>query len=90
MIGETTPRYVGVKSGSLSWEKWFAPFFTHMYQNPQVKAFCYINWDWAYCSDQLGFEWHDWKDARIQENDYVKKAYQIEMKNPLFERLDLN
>ncbi|MEO1451359.1 MAG: glycosyl hydrolase, partial [Bacteroidota bacterium] len=61
MIGETTPRYVGVEDGAVSWEKWFQPFFETVYASPQIKAICYINWDWYYWSEKLGFEWHDWK-----------------------------
>ncbi|MDN5217109.1 glycosyl hydrolase [Fulvivirgaceae bacterium BMA12] len=84
MIGETTPRYVGVTNGEVSWNKWFRPFFQFMYQNPQVKAFCYINWDWAYWSEKLGFGWHDWKDARIERNEYVRHNYINELKSELF------
>jgi len=84
MIGETTPRYVGVKNGQDSWDKWFGPFFEMMYNNPGVKAFCYINWDWKYWSDAIGFSWHDWEDARIERNEFVKNAYIKEISKPIF------
>jgi hypothetical protein len=65
MMGEATPRYVGVADGELSWGKWFHPFFELLYQNPQIKVTGYINWDWLYWSNALGFQWKDWKDVRI-------------------------
>jgi hypothetical protein len=84
MIGESTPRYVGVTDGEKSWELWFQPYFNLIYQNPQIKAFCYINWDWEYWSNKIGFQWHDWKDARIQLNEVVKEKYKEELKNKFF------
>ncbi|MEO0472487.1 MAG: glycosyl hydrolase [Bacteroidota bacterium] len=84
MLGECTPRYVGVMDGKVSWDKWFGPFFNLIEQRPQIKAFCYINWDWVYWSDELGFQWHDWKDARIELDEYVSMAYQAEMKKPFY------
>jgi len=84
MIGESTPRHVGVQDGAKSWEQWFQPYFDLIYKNPQIKAFCYINWDWEYWSNKLGFPWHDWKDARIQLNDYVNENYKLQLQNKLF------
>jgi Glycosyl hydrolase family 26 len=84
MIGETTPRYVGTLDGKASWDKWFKPFFTLLYTRPQIKAICYINWDWVYWSNKLGFQWQDWKDARIEQNETVKKGYIQEMQKPIF------
>ncbi len=84
MIGESTPRGIGVHDGPKSWEQWYKPYFELIYKNPQIKAFCYINWDWAYWSDKLGFPWHNWKDARIQLNDTVKENYKIQLRNKLF------
>ncbi|WP_199598527.1 glycosyl hydrolase [Gelidibacter salicanalis] len=77
MIGEATPRYVGVSEGKKSWDNWFKPYFEMLNDNPGIKAFCYINWDWAYWSDKIGFQWHDWKDARIETNAIVLDAYKI-------------
>ncbi|WP_445737394.1 glycosyl hydrolase [Mariniflexile sp.] len=84
MIGESTPRYVGVLDGEISWEHWFKPYFEMLYDNPGIKAFCYINWDWEYWSDKIGFQWHDWKDARIEKNPFVLEAYKTEMDKPIF------
>ena len=30
MIGETTPRFVGVSDGQADWDEWFVPFFDYM------------------------------------------------------------
>jgi len=79
MIGEATPRYVGVTNGQQSWDAWFKPFFDMVRQHPEIKAISYINWDWVYWSNELGFGWHDWEDARLQMNDQVRKLYVKEM-----------
>ncbi|MFM9839771.1 MAG: glycosyl hydrolase [Cyclobacteriaceae bacterium] len=84
MIGETTPRYVGTLDGKASWDMWFKPFFGLLYANPQIKAICYINWDWISWSNKLGFGWQDWKDARIEKNETVKQGYIQELKKPIF------
>jgi hypothetical protein len=84
MIGEATPRYVGTLDGKASWGKWFKPFFELLYGHPQIKAICYINWDWVYWSNKLGFQWHDWKDARIEKNETVNQGYIQELKKPIF------
>jgi hypothetical protein len=84
MIGESTPRYVGTLDGKTSWDRWFRPFFELLYTKPQIKATCYINWDWVFWSNKLGFGWQDWKDGRIEKNDVVKAGYIQEMKKPIF------
>lgn len=74
MIGETTPRYVGVLDGQQSWNSWFAPFFTFIHNYPGLKAFSYINWDWSQYP-----QWWNWGDARIEQNAYVGGAFASEM-----------
>lgn len=77
MIGESTPRGTGVLEGETSWKKWFENYFRFIRENPHVKAFCYINWDWT---NLPGIpEWAWWGDARIQANEVVKKKYLLEM-----------
>ena len=88
MIGECTPRFVGVLDGEISWNKWFKPFFEMLQDNIGIKAFCYINWDWEYWSNKNGFPWHDWKDARIEKNPFVLEGYKKEMEKLLFIHLD--
>jgi len=85
MIGEATPRGIGVLGGRASWEAWFAPFFALIRQQPEIKLFSYINWDWAHWSDVLGFEWHDWEDCRIEQNAVVEGNYLAEMGSDLYE-----
>lgn len=85
MIGESTPRYVGVLKGKISWDKWFAPYFTLIRERPEIKAFCYINWEWKYWSDKTGHKWDNWGDCRIERSEYVTQQYRKEMDLPLYE-----
>ena len=74
MIGESTPRYCGVNGGDASWNEWYKPYFELIRSSANMKAFCYINWDWS------GYpKWHDWGDGRIQENRQVLESYRREM-----------
>ena len=84
MIGEATPRYVGADKGADSWNRWFRPFFEMVREHPEVKAISYISWDWAYWSDELGFGWHDWEDARLQNDDLVMQLYVEELSHPIW------
>jgi hypothetical protein len=74
MIGETTPRNVGVLNGQQSWDQWFAPFFTFMYNHPEVKAFSYINWNWSQYP-----QWQTWGDARLEQNAVVGNKFANEL-----------
>jgi hypothetical protein len=74
MIGETTPRNVGVLNGQQSWDQWFAPFFTFIHNYPEVKAFCYIDWNWSQYS-----QWSTWGDARLEQNAIVGGSFAGEM-----------
>ena len=85
MIGEATPPGIGVLDGQASWEAWFAPFFALIQRQPEIKLFSYINWDWPYWSDALGFAWHDWGDCRIEQNSVVAGKYLAEMATRLYE-----
>ena len=84
MIGEATPRYVGANKGWHSWYRWYKPFFEMVRKYPQIKAISYINWDWAYWSDEIGFSWHDWEDARLQNDELVTQLYINEISQPLW------
>lgn len=79
MVGECTPRYVGVEDGEKSWNSWFEPFFNLVCQNANIKAICYINWNWSSYK-----QWSDWGNAQIQDNQYVLKNFQQELYSPLF------
>ena len=74
MIGETTPRSVGVLNGQQSWNQWFSPFFTFIHAHPEVKAFCYINWNWSQYP-----QWQTWGDARLEQNAIVGGNFAGEM-----------
>ena len=79
IIGESTPRYVGVLQGQASWDKWFVPYFAFISQHENVKAFCYISWNWAQYS-----QWADWGDARITGNPVVLDHYKTELAKPVY------
>jgi hypothetical protein len=74
MIGETTPRNVGVLNGQQSWDQWFAPFFTFIHSHPEIKAFNYINWNWSQYP-----QWANWGDARLEQNTIVGNHFANEM-----------
>jgi hypothetical protein len=80
MIAEATPRGIGVTHGEESWRRWFAPCFDFIERN-DVRAFCYINWDWE--SIPM-FRGQGWGDTRIQINEYVKSAWLLETKKPRY------
>lgn len=79
MIGESTPKKVGVLQGRQSWDKWFDPWFRTMAENPGIKAVCYINWDWSRYP-----QWKDWGDARIQRNPEIRNLYAALIAYPVF------
>ncbi|TVR44360.1 MAG: hypothetical protein EA402_07275 [Planctomycetota bacterium] len=59
MIGESTPRHVGVHDVQ-AWPRWFQPYIDFI-DRFQVRAFCYINWQWSNYP-----MWHDWGDGRLE------------------------
>jgi hypothetical protein len=84
MIGESTPKDVGgVQAGPAAWDAWFAPYFAFIREHPTVKAFCYINRDWAQYP-----VWRTWGDARIQQSELVLARYRRELADPLFAHAD--
>lgn len=83
LIGESTPRRIGVHEGAASWEAWYQPYFDLIHREPGLKGFSYINWDWARYP-----QWSDWGDGRIQENPTVLERYRAEMSRPLYRHAD--
>ncbi len=79
LIGESTPRSVGVLKGAASWKGWFARYFDFIAGHPGVKAFSYINWDWARYP-----QWSDWGDARLERNELVARKFADEIARPPF------
>lgn len=82
MVGETTAAGVGVLDGEKSWEAWFKLFFEWIERHEQVKAFCYIDWNWAidYPKGVPG----TWGNCRIEENKIVREKFIEELKNPKY------
>jgi hypothetical protein len=83
MMGEATPRYVGVLAGQSSWDTWFQPFFNFMKNEPGLKNFGYINWNWS-----IYPQWSNWGDARIQQNAIVNQNFKSELSSALFLHAD--
>jgi hypothetical protein len=78
MIGEATPRYVGVDEAA-DWNTWFVPFFDLIHNYGCIKGHTYINYDWA------GTSWPTWGDARLEAGDpYVRSQYLTEMSRSLY------
>jgi hypothetical protein len=68
MIAESTPYGIGTLSGQSSWDNWFDPYFDFVTAK-NVKAICYINWDWETIPQFAGT---GWGNCRIQNNITVK------------------
>lgn len=79
MIGESTPRHIGVTDGESDWNAWFEPYFKFMNDHPGIKAFCYINWNWSEYS-----QWSDWGDARLETNTNVANNFKRELSDTIF------
>ncbi len=79
MIAESTPQFVGVTDHHKDWLTWFEPYFQFIRLHPQIKAFCYINWDWSKYE-----KWKDWGEARLSQSKVVLQRYRQEMKDPRY------
>ena len=82
MIGESTAAEVGVLDGEKSWDNWFKPYFEWIGKHKQIKAFCYINWDWI--KDKTWGSPGTWGNCRIEENEIVRKKFVRELGNPKY------
>lgn len=80
MIGESSPRRLGTTDADARWAKWYGPYFEAIRQSPGIKAFCYINWDWAGRMAQ----WGDWGDSRLEADPKLISAWRAEMTCPLY------
>ena len=58
----------------MGWNQWFAPFFTFIHAHAEVKAFCYIDWNWSQYP-----QWQGWGDARLEQNAIVSNQFAGEM-----------
>jgi hypothetical protein len=80
LIGESTPRYIGVADAGRAWDQWFSLYFGFMARYSHVKGFSYINWDWA------GYPaWHDWGDGRVTANETLAARYEEVLNDPVFQ-----
>lgn len=86
MIGESTPKCVGTLQGMKCWQDWFARYFDWIESHANVKAFCYINWDWDYYSRLYSGDWKDWGDGRLQRSPEVSAAFRQRVSTPLYLR----
>ncbi|MDD3985644.1 MAG: glycosyl hydrolase [Methanobacterium sp.] len=75
MICESSARGIGVNESKKSWNNWFKIYFEWIKNNPIIKGFCYINWDWSKKQEI----WKDWGNCVISNNEYVKKKYVKEL-----------
>jgi len=82
MICESSAIRTGVLEGQKSWDAWFKPYFKWIKNHSNVKAFCYIDWDWA-----KDWKQPEWGNCRIEENKIVRKKYVQELKKPIYEHL---
>lgn len=81
MIGESTPRRVGVQDGLASWSGWFAHYVAFIRRYPHLKAFSYISWDWLQIGNPA---WLDWGNGRIGYNEEVLAAYRAELADAMY------
>jgi hypothetical protein len=79
MIAESTPANIGVTDGQNDWIAWFEPYFALIQSNPGIKAFSYINWNWADFPPLS-----TWGDARLEMNAQVLSNYIYKITSPLY------
>jgi hypothetical protein len=80
LIGESTPRTVGVTNVERSWSRWFGPFFDLINAEPGIKAFGYINWNWTPFP-----QWSDWGDARLETAPALAERYRHVLRSSHFQ-----
>jgi hypothetical protein len=77
-LAETAPIGHDTIDGESVWDAWYAAFFGHIQQQPAIKAFTYINWNWR------GTPWDDWGDNRIEANELIRSRWIDEMRRDVF------
>ncbi len=60
------------------WDSWFGPFFQLVRDNPRIKAFNYIDWNWPVEG------WPFWWDARIGNNPTLVQMIRDELSDPRY------
>jgi hypothetical protein len=71
MIAESNPIHGIAADNAEVWDKWFVPYFNFIYKK-NIKAVSFINEDWTSLSI-AGIS--HWKDARLNNNPAVAKAW---------------
>lgn len=82
LIGESSPKYVGVTDGQSDWDTWFDPFFEVIANEPGIKMTGYINWEWA--DQTIEPVWNNWGDARLSSNEIVAQNFRNEMNDSVY------
>lgn len=77
LIGESTPRHVGVLDGEASWRRWFVPYLDFLGRWPHVKGTSYIAWDWSQYP-----MWRDWGDGRPWRDEVVLERWRAALRDP--------
>ena len=78
MIGESTARKTNLAETEKALKRWFVPYFNFIRSRPNVKAFCYINYDWAPTFLP------DWGDARVEINPAINAWVKKEVANKFY------
>ncbi len=73
MIAEATPRGFSVADANAR-TAWFAPYFGLVRSSPGIRAFCYIDWNWAAYP-----QWADWGDARLETDSPTLAWYRRQL-----------
>jgi hypothetical protein len=71
--------------GVNDWNSWFVPFFKFIENNPQIKAFHYINVDWT---KKGAYGAKGWNNANIKVNSYITEQYNKELKKSKYLHVD--
>jgi hypothetical protein len=77
MIAESTSLHQPASDGQKTVDGWFAPYFGLIRRTPNIRAFCYIDWDWAKYP-----QWADWGDDRIETDPTVLSFYKSQIASP--------
>jgi hypothetical protein len=84
MIGESTPRTVGVSKPDEAWWRWFAPYLRVVDEHPGIKMICYINWEWQIQSVKCAIDWLNWGDGRIEQAPLIAQRWSDALRDPAF------
>ncbi len=77
MIAESTPKGLRLDTAR---DTWFAPYFGLLRSHPGIRAFCYIDWNWAAYP-----QWSDWGDARIEQDPGLLAWLRTALHDPTFQ-----